>query len=181
MSVSPSTSTRRSSRLCTTGPDAPSQPGLPHSGEPQRRPDQDFRRSGFAACGLDGDRQNAAQARGFVASTLYGWGVQHLAPDASLVVSELVTNAIRHALDPASTDNGDYPVWLGLFLHPGDLVCAVTDPSSAPPCPRQADGRATGGRGLTLISSLCESWSWSLTPPQGKTVWATLPLRSPAV
>lgn len=111
--------------------------------------------------------------------TLNRWALGVLVPDAALVVSELVTNAVQHALDPTARDAGDsgeYPVWLGIFRHPSDLVCAVTDPSPAPPRPRDADASALGGRGLTLIEAVSETWSWSLTPPRGKTVWATLPL-----
>ncbi|MEU9607319.1 ATP-binding protein [Streptomyces sp. NPDC048057] len=132
--------------------------------------------SGFAACGLDGRLRNAPQARRFVASTLSGWALDRLVPDAELVVSELVTNAVQHALDPTAWETGDYPVWLGIFLNPGDLVCAVTDPSSRPPCLRAPDDCALGGRGLALIEALSTSWSWELTPPRGKTVWAALPL-----
>ncbi|MFF8958253.1 ATP-binding protein [Streptomyces sp. NPDC014894] len=130
--------------------------------------------AGFAACGLDGNLRNAPQARRFVAATLDKWALPALVPDAALVVSELVTNAVQHALEPEAAGQGDYPVWLGMFLHPDDVVCAVTDPSSRPPMPRVADSRALGGRGLSLISALSASWSWSLTPPRGKTVWATL-------
>ncbi|MFF0448914.1 ATP-binding protein [Streptomyces sp. NPDC004609] len=137
---------------------------------------QDTGPAGFAACGLDGRLRNAPQARDFVADTLNGWALDGLVSDAALVVSELVTNAVQHAVDPAVPDIGDYPVWLGIFLHPGDLVCAVTDPSSSPPRPREADEDALGGRGLALISALSDTWSWELTPPRGKTVWAALPL-----
>ncbi|MQS35859.1 ATP-binding protein [Streptomyces katsurahamanus] len=134
--------------------------------------------AGFAACGLDGNLRNAPQARRFVAATLGGWALPGLVPDAALVVSELVTNAVQHALGPASADHGDYPLWLGLFLHTDDVVCAVTDPSSRPPCPREAPDCALGGRGLALVGALSESWSWSLTPPRGKTVWAALSRKS---
>ncbi|MFE7133173.1 ATP-binding protein [Streptomyces sp. NPDC057638] len=131
---------------------------------------------GFAACGLDGRLRNAPQARRFVTLTLRKWALESLVPDATLVVSELVTNAVQHALVPGVPRPGDYPVWLGLFRHPADIVCAVTDPSSSPPRPRDADDGALGGRGLALIGALSQTWSWSLTPPRGKTVWATLPL-----
>jgi anti-sigma regulatory factor (Ser/Thr protein kinase) len=136
--------------------------------------------SGFAACGFDGQLRNAPQARRFVAETLGGWALPDLVPDTQLIVSELITNAVQHALDPVPADRGDYPVWLGIFLHPGDLVCAVTDPSPTPPRPRDASDDAMGGRGLALISALSRTWSWQPTPPRGKTVWATLPLAAPA-
>ncbi|MFF4229455.1 ATP-binding protein [Streptomyces sp. NPDC001820] len=176
LSASLSTSTGRGGRFCGAEPGAEPLPGLPRSGEPEWGLVQGNSPVGFAACGLDGQLRNAPQARHFVAATLSGWALESLVPDAAVVVSELVTNAVQHALDPASPDDGDYPVWLGIFLHPGDLVCAVTDPSSDPPRPRDADASAVGGRGLKLISALSETWSWSLTLPRGKTVWATLPL-----
>ncbi|WP_307659496.1 ATP-binding protein [Streptomyces sp. V1I1] len=173
-----STSTRHGGRFCGAEPDAELPTGSARSGEPEWALVQGNSPVGFAACGLDGQLRNAPQARHFVAATLNGWALHTLVPDVAVVVSELVTNAVQHALDPTSPDDGDYPVWLGIFLHPGDLVCAVTDPSSDPPRPRDADADAcaVGGRGLRLISALSDTWSWSLTPPRGKTVWATLPL-----
>ncbi|GAA4789333.1 MULTISPECIES: ATP-binding protein [Streptomyces] len=130
---------------------------------------------GFAACGLSGHPRNAGQARRFVADTLDAWSLTALGADMELVVTELVSNAVRHGLgtDAAATD---FPVWLGLFRHPGHLVCAVADPSPAPPRPREAGECATGGRGLALIGALSEAWSWCPTAPHGKTVWASLPL-----
>lgn len=130
--------------------------------------------AGFAACGLDGHLRNASQARRFVAATLDRWDLAALTPDTALVVSELVTNAVQHALAPGAADRGEYPVWLGVFLHPDDLVCAVSDPSPLPPRPREAASGALGGRGLSLVGALCANWSWSPTPPRGKTVWAAL-------
>ncbi|MGW3622883.1 ATP-binding protein [Streptomyces sp. NPDC000880] len=174
-----SASTGHGSRFCGAEPGAELS-GLVRSGEPEWGLVQGNSPVGFAACGLDGQLRNAPQARHFVAATLNGWALHTLVPDTAVVVSELVTNAVQHALDPASPDDGDYPVWLGIFLHPGYLVCAVTDPSSKPPRPRNADACAIGGRGLSLITALSDTWSWSLTPPRGKTVWATLPLHPPA-
>ncbi|MER6915110.1 ATP-binding protein [Streptomyces sp. NPDC000594] len=147
--------------------------GLTGASEPLWGRERDMGPAGFAACGLDGTLRNASQARRFVGLTLGGWGLSRLVPDAALVVSELVTNAVRHALDPDGTDRGDYPVWLGVFLHPSDVVLAVTDPSSRPPRPREAGTCAPGGRGLALVGALSTHWSWSLTPPRGKTVWAS--------
>ncbi|MER5768779.1 ATP-binding protein [Streptomyces sp. NPDC001985] len=180
MSASATTSIRGSGGLSSAGSGAdwplgsadqgpPSPWGGGHGGVP----------AGFAACGLDGNLRNASQARRFVAATLDRWELPALVPDAALVVSELVTNAVQHALDPETPDPVDYPVWLGMFLHPEDVVCAVTDPSSRPPRPRDAGSCALGGRGLSLIDALSQSWSWSLTPPRGKTVWAALPLAAP--
>ncbi|MFE7773389.1 ATP-binding protein [Streptomyces sp. NPDC057445] len=133
-----------------------------------------LRPGGFAACGLDGRLQNACQARRFVSITLNGWALEALVPDMELVVSELVTNAVQHALGEAAAEPTGYPLWLGLCRRPGQVVCTVTDPSPEPPRPRATESSALGGRGLALVGALSESWSWSLTPPRGKAVWATL-------
>lgn len=136
--------------------------------------------AGFAACGLDGDPQNARQARRFVSDTLDEWSLPGIAGDMHLLVTELVTNAVCHALGPGGGDGSDYPVWLGLFRHPRHVVCAVADPSPEPPRPRAAGASSPGGRGLALIGALCDGWSWCPTAPRGKTVWATLPLPATA-
>ncbi|MEV3987415.1 ATP-binding protein [Streptomyces sp. NPDC049837] len=129
----------------------------------------------FAACGLGGCPRSAGQARRFVRATLASWSLPSLVPDMTLVVSELVTNAVRHALVPSSPPL-EHPVWLGLFRYPGAVVCAVSDPSSVPPRPRDADDAEGSGRGLALVGALSESWSWERAPLRGKTVWATLSL-----
>ncbi|WP_307704680.1 ATP-binding protein [Streptomyces sp. V1I6] len=131
---------------------------------------------GFSACGLDGRPRNAGQARKFAASTLHNWALRPLVADVELIVSELVGNAVRHALPPAAPRTDEYPVWLGLFRYSSHLVCAVTDPSPAPPRLGDPGPDASGGRGLFLVNSLSDSWSWRLPPPAGKTVWACLPL-----
>jgi anti-sigma regulatory factor (Ser/Thr protein kinase) len=163
------------------------------SAAPPEAPEEPVVPGGFSACGLDGRPQNAGQARKFAAHTLDAWALQSLAGDVELIVSELVGNAVRHALGPAGaatapagpTDDDpvpgpdQYPVWLGLFRYARHLVCAVTDPSPAPPRLCDPAASAVGGRGLFLISSLSDTWSWQPTPPRGKTVWASLPLPSP--
>ncbi|MFF8288806.1 ATP-binding protein [Streptomyces sp. NPDC016309] len=141
----------------------------------------------FAACGLGGCPRSPGQARRFVKATLTSWALPSLVPDMTLVVSELVTNAVQHGLAPASPPPGpppsapppppsENPVWLGLFRYPGAVVCAVSDPSPEPPRPRTAPEGAGNGRGLALVGALSESWSWDAAPLWGKTVWATLPL-----
>ncbi|QGV82385.1 ATP-binding protein [Streptomyces ficellus] len=130
----------------------------------------------FAACGLGGCPRSAGQARGFVRATLTSWALPSLVPDMSLIVSELVTNAVQHGLDAPASPPSDNPVWLGLFRYPGVVVCAVSDPSSEPPRPRAAHDSAGNGRGLALVGALSESWSWDPAPVRGKTVWASVAL-----
>ncbi|UNM16486.1 ATP-binding protein [Streptomyces formicae] len=137
---------------------------------------------GFAACGLDGTPRNACQARRFVTITLNGWELEPLVPDMALIVSELVTNAVRHGLTTEAQEAAaEYPLWLGLVRQPGHVVCSVTDPSPEPPRPRSAADTAPDGRGLALIGALSDSWSWSPMEPRGKTVWASLALPGPAL
>ncbi|MER6611924.1 ATP-binding protein [Streptomyces xantholiticus] len=155
---------------------AKSPPGALAPGEPEHGPDDVVVPRGFSACGLDGDPQNAGRARKFAAHTLHEWALQSLVADVELIVSELVGNAVRHAVPPAAPGTAEYPVWLGLFRYTRSLVCAVTDPSPAPPRMADPGSEAAGGRGLILISALSDTWSWRPTPPRGKTVWASLPL-----
>lgn len=164
-----------------------SPPVVLSSAAPDSASDEPVLPGGFSACGLDGRPQNAGQARKFAAHTLESWALRPLLGDVELIVSELVGNAVRHALPPATAPTKTqpaqgtdlYPVWLGLFRYTRHLVCAVTDPSPAPPRLCDPASSGVGGRGLFLVGSLSESWSWRATPPRGKTVWASLPLPSP--
>jgi signal transduction histidine kinase len=104
----------------------------------------------------------APAARAFVAGVLRSWGVPD--NDARLVVTELATNAIKHA-------RGRFVVRL---TRDGDLArLAVTDSSPFLPSPRADVSLATGGRGVHLVASLSRRWG-ATTHDGGKTVWADL-------
>jgi hypothetical protein len=109
-------------------------------------------------------------AREFTAATLTRWGVAGRSDDIVVVVSELLTNAIRHAVP---SDNwGGQPVRLGL-LQPGPCVlCAVADPSEHVPTLREPDGFDENGRGLHVVASLSDDWGWTAPTARGKVVWA---------
>jgi anti-sigma regulatory factor (Ser/Thr protein kinase) len=103
-------------------------------------------------------------ARHFVADTLEAWGREDLIDDASVVVTELATNAIVHTgrgFDASVTRGGD-DVWI-----------AVTDRSSAAPLRRDPPAGATTGRGLALVDALSSHWGYELLG-NGKRVWAEL-------
>lgn len=156
-----------------------SPPVTPVTGGPEQALRTAGTRRGFSACALDGDPRSAGRAREFAARTLREWALQSLAEDVELVVSELVGNAMRHAVSHAPPVTAHQPVRLTLLRYTRRLVCAVTDPSPAPPRLRDPGSDTAGGRGLILVSALSDTWSWRPAPPRGKTVWASLPLPLP--
>lgn len=119
------------------------------------------------------------EARQFTRGTLCRWSVDDdRFDDVCLVVSELVTNALRHALPGggrAGTEAHDPPVRLHLLRWSELLVCAVRDPSADAPVVRDTDDfAAESGRGLFLVGTFSDSWGWQpLTGTLGgKVVWA---------
>ncbi|MFC6079975.1 prolyl aminopeptidase [Sphaerisporangium aureirubrum] len=111
---------------------------------------------------------SAAEARHHVRATLTAWHLQALIDTTELIVSELVTNAIRAA------DGSPHPVRLGLALQPPHLLIEVSDPDPTPPAPRTPALTDEGGRGLLLVAALAAAWGHHATTT-GKTIWCTLP------
>ncbi|WP_412075941.1 SpoIIE family protein phosphatase [Streptomyces xanthophaeus] len=109
---------------------------------------------------FEAELSQVAHAREGVVSQLSAWQLDDLAFEAELVVSELVTNAIRYA---------GGPVGLRLILDEV-LVCEVSDPSSTQPRLRRARETDEGGRGLFLVAQLAERWGCRFTG-EGKTIW----------
>ncbi|MFE1783760.1 SpoIIE family protein phosphatase, partial [Streptomyces sp. NPDC059506] len=103
-----------------------------------------------------------ARPRALVARQLRDWGLPYLEDSTELVVSELVTNAVRYG--------GDGPVRLRL-LRDTTLICEVSDTSSSSPRIRRAGTTEEGGRGLFLVARFSQDWGARYTPG-GKTVWA---------
>lgn len=106
-----------------------------------------------------------AMARRFVNQTLTSWAAGDLAYDMQLVVSELVTNAMRH---------GGGAVQLRLLSHGRELACAVTDHSRTAPVAATADVFSEAGRGLRLVDALCAAWGWLADGGSRKQVWALI-------
>jgi hypothetical protein len=129
--------------------------------------------SGSASCALQPRYESVSGARQFTRETLQCWDLDELFDSVALVVSELVTNALRHAL-PLITDEAAPPPRLHLMRWSSRLICAVRDPSDASPVPGAADSAAESGRGLHLVEAFSESWGWHpLTgASHGKVVWA---------
>ena len=111
-------------------------------------------------------------ARDFTVATLPRWGMAERSPDIAIVVSELLTNALRHARPGSGDTRPRQPIRLGL-LQPGPCVlCAVDDPSEAAPAPRAPGSLAETGRGLHIIRALSDQWGCTTPSETGKVVWA---------
>jgi hypothetical protein len=128
--------------------------------------------------------RSVAEARAFTLRTLERWGVVTRGADAAAVVTELLTNALRHALPPLTDDRATAPSWpirLGL-ADPGPyVICAVADPSTGIPAPRRSDWHDEAGRGLLVVASLSDRWGYCAAPAdQGKVVWAAFATASPS-
>jgi PAS domain S-box-containing protein len=119
----------------------------------------------IATWDLPPDPAVVAEARARTVRQLAAWGLGELAFTSEVLVSELVTNAIRHAQPP---------IQLRLIMD-GVLSCEVSDGSSTAPHLRRADRYDEGGRGLMLIAQLAERWGTRHTRT-GKTIWAQQPL-----
>ncbi|MEV3992205.1 SpoIIE family protein phosphatase [Streptomyces sp. NPDC049837] len=111
---------------------------------------------------LPSDPSVVAEARSLTHHQLAEWGLTDLDFSTGLVVSELVTNAVRYG--------GQGPVCLRL-LRDGSLICEVSDRSNTSPRIRRAATTEEGGRGLFLVAQFTKSWGARFMP-QGKTVWA---------
>jgi PAS domain S-box-containing protein len=119
-----------------------------------------------AAVTLPAEPESAAMARRFVGKTLAEWGhLEHL-DTACLLVSEIVTNAVRHALAPLE---------LRLHLTSREIITEITDDNTHLPHRHLADPGDEGGRGLMLVDALASDWG-TRPADTGKTVWFTLNL-----
>ncbi|WP_433258920.1 ATP-binding protein [Streptosporangium sp. CA-135522] len=114
----------------------------------------------------------ARTARRFVTASLCAWELAPLVDDTGLVVSELVTNAVRHGMRGGGDVRPAQDVRV-ILCHTGrSVLCAVTDPSDQGPSLREPDYEAESGRGLHLVQGISEMWGWAPLESHGKAVWA---------
>ncbi|MES4892356.1 SpoIIE family protein phosphatase [Streptomyces sp. NPDC096012] len=111
-----------------------------------------------------------SRARSEVSRRLTDWGLVEQAFTTELILSELLTNAIRY---------GAPPVRVRILLG-RTLVCEVSDGSNTSPRLRYAATTDEGGRGLFLVSQFAESWGTRYMP-RGKVIWAEQALDGTAV
>ncbi|MET9662001.1 SpoIIE family protein phosphatase, partial [Streptomyces sp. NPDC006510] len=111
------------------------------------------------------DPAAVARVRQDAVRQLRAWGLEELVFTTELVLSELVTNAIRHAGGPVEVR----------LIRAGQLTCEVSDPSATQPRMRRALLTDEGGRGLYLVAQLTTRWGSRYTR-RGKTIWAEQPI-----
>ncbi|MEU5808510.1 SpoIIE family protein phosphatase [Streptomyces sp. NPDC047718] len=111
------------------------------------------------------DPAAVSRVRGASARQLAAWGLEEIAFAAELILSELVTNAIRY---------GNAPIRVRI-LRDRQLICEVSDASSTSPHLRYAATTDEGGRGLFLVAQYADRWGTRYTE-RGKVIWAELPL-----
>ena len=144
--------------------DAAAVPGLPGRVEPLQ----------VVRTELPSNPHAASAARRVVAAALHRAGHDDLVDTATLLVSEVVTNALRH---------GGGPREMLVEVGADGIAVGVTDGSQQPPREEPGDGPgavrvvdgglAENGRGLVLVDLLADSWGWR-PEPDGKLVWFTL-------
>ncbi|MEU5311938.1 SpoIIE family protein phosphatase [Streptomyces sp. NPDC021562] len=114
---------------------------------------------------LPREPRSVGRAREYARGQLLSWDLEALVDTTELLVSELVTNALRY---------GEGEIRLRLLLD-RTLVCEVWDSGLVQPRRRRARDTDEGGRGLQLVGLLSAAWG-SRRTPRGKTVWFELPL-----
>ncbi|MFJ1875469.1 SpoIIE family protein phosphatase [Streptomyces chartreusis] len=106
-----------------------------------------------------------ARVRAAAARTLEKWGLEEEAFTTELILSELVTNALRHATGPIRVR----------LIRDLTLICEVSDGSSTAPHLRSAATTDEGGRGLFLVAQFADRWGTRYTA-DGKVIWTEQPL-----
>ncbi|KOU40487.1 protein phosphatase [Streptomyces sp. WM4235] len=119
----------------------------------------------IATWDLPADPARVCDVRAAAVRRLADWGLEEVAFATELLLSEMVTNAVRY---------GGEPIRVRL-IHDRSLICEVYDGSSTSPRLRQATSTDEGGRGLFLVAQLAQAWGTRYTA-DGKVIWAEFTL-----
>lgn len=115
------------------------------------------------------DPSDVSRVRRAGSAQLTAWGLGDVTFTAELILSELITNAIRYGTPPIRVR----------LLRDRTLICEISDGSSTSPHLRYAATTDEGGRGLFLVAQYAERWGTRYTD-RGKVIWAELPLTGAA-
>ncbi len=115
-------------------------------------------------------------ARRAVTVCLHRWRLEDAAYAATLVVSELLGNAVQHGCQYPT----DTATLLLTALPERQLLIEVHDPSPASPSLITAGPESEHGRGLALVDAMSSKWGWTNAPDGGKYVWSTMDARAAA-
>ncbi|MFD7626957.1 SpoIIE family protein phosphatase [Streptomyces sp. NPDC059851] len=107
------------------------------------------------------DPAEVSRVRNACARRLGEWGLDDIAFTTELILSELLTNAIRYGTEPIRVR----------LLHDRSLICEVSDGSSTSPHLRRAEATDEGGRGLFLVAQFAQRWGTRYTA-RGKIIWS---------
>jgi anti-sigma regulatory factor (Ser/Thr protein kinase) len=118
---------------------------------------------------LRGEVESSGMARNVTKTTLSQWKLSEFYEDAAVVVSELVTNALRYGRSCSAPES----LRLVLVRYQRQLICMVTDPADEAPQMQEPDYIAESGRGLHIIDAISRTWGWTPLLGGGKAVWAT--------
>lgn len=121
---------------------------------------------------LTAEAAMVGKARAVTTGQLGTWGLDELSFSTELIVSELVTNAIRYAVSPIHVR----------LIRDETLTCEVADTGHTSPHLRHAAADDESGRGLYIVAQMAQQWGTRYTPT-GKTIWVeqALPQTLPSV
>jgi anti-sigma regulatory factor (Ser/Thr protein kinase) len=103
-------------------------------------------------------------------NVVWEWGLGYLSDTIELLVSELLTNAVKASSSP----DGAGPVVLRLLANRERLLIEVWDHNPDDPQPRQADAESESGRGFSVIEALSSRWGFRRLSYRLKVVWCEL-------
>ena len=115
----------------------------------------------IAAWDVDPDPASVAGVRSLAVAQVEHWGLDEASFATELILSELVTNAIRYGTPPIRVR----------LVYDRTLICEVSDTSSTSPHLRHATTTDEGGRGLFLVAELADRWGTRYLPA-GKIIWS---------
>lgn len=126
---------------------------------------------------LAGMPSAVGRARAYARWVLGTWQLSSMVDTVELLVSELVTNAVKatgvvdEPVDEGRLTGTVSPVYLSLSALADTLLVEVWDVSSTPPLRRVASEIEETGRGLLLVQALSKEWGCEVLQTGGKIVW----------